>query len=695
MQRDRDAGLQTSQKVNVAPDAFQVVAANIQTQRLVRNTRSNIVDPQDPYDDPFKKEDKKPPPVCPCDTKIFKISYEDMQSTVKRDNPTYTDHEVRVKTAKLFRPKYHSDRKARVQETSGEKKYTSIATFTMDDEEKLVYTNVGYKGVSIEDFSLRQLKLTPERYSLKDHQTSIAIQQRFQAGATRVVTSYLREGNDNRDILVMEYNPATKEGTIHVINTEADGQCHDSETITEIAKELYPTYDEFNSHDGVFVLSDTAMKQEDVQIAITRVEELAQERLTQYSKKENRETPIMVIDQDSKLLEQPYANPLQREAIDIIQRVSQDATQTVKDVVRYVKEKQQQKVDEKEYINQQKANSERLISAFRPVIPIGVKMEIMKRIKNIPIGKQIHFEETINQWHQAILQSFDLPEVSIEQLIDVVVAAEYVRQQKAALTVALETGVATGAIPLIIQELALIQPKESNMMQPMTVDALLQLLGVDSKTASFETHDELSLTAEQKIGEATLLTDLIVDEWASEFVEQLNAKTPEEVVVVIEQEKKQVETKIQQLWEVATELVEPAKLEEQQIMQFSFAVTLWLLFNYINYARRIDAVKRSMVEIGKTLVADHKRIDVVSLKRSIKENMSEKLVEKEPAPWLLFAIVWILAMRRESCVAGSGSAGQVVSDSHKNIQKKTKQSPTPMKKIYPFERQAVIFAFAS
>ncbi|MCX6793519.1 MAG: hypothetical protein NTY06_00240, partial [Candidatus Gottesmanbacteria bacterium] len=70
-----------------------------------------------------------------------------------------------------------------------------------------------------------------------------------------------------------------------------------------------------------------------------------------------------------------------------------------------------------------------------------------------------------------------------------------------------------------------------------------------------------------------------------------------------------------------------------------------------------------------------------------KPKKSEKLILKEPAPWFLFAIIWYLAMIRESRGAGSGYAGQ---GKKKKAKKQIIQYyPTPI------PQQGVIFAFAS
>lgn len=207
---------------------------------------------------------------CECDKETWKLSYDDVVESVKATSPDLSPRDVRREAAQLFRPRYRSDKASIARESSNESVYDTELTFTIRGDGSLIYTNSGYEGVEIEDFSKNQLQYKPKSYSLRDHQTSIAIKESFIGGATRVVSAYYRDGNDNRDILEMRYDPSTHIGKIFVINTTDNGKYHGFSSLVEIAKRRFSEHHEVSPADGIFLLTDKRIGEEQLKITVEK-----------------------------------------------------------------------------------------------------------------------------------------------------------------------------------------------------------------------------------------------------------------------------------------------------------------------------------------------------------------------------------------------------------------------------------------
>ncbi|MCL4360501.1 hypothetical protein M1555_04600 [Patescibacteria group bacterium] len=239
------------------------------------------------------------PADCECKNETWKISYDDDVATVKAVYPHWTDHEVRLEAARLFRPKYASDRLSVEHESSALDEYDTGVTFTVEGEQ-LIYTSGGYEGMGIEDFSLRQRRLTPEKYSLRDHQTSLALQEAFVRGARRVVTSYWREGDDVRDIVEMRYDPEAREGHIFIRNTTGGGQNHTYTEIQSIAQTQFRDFHAVRPTEGIFLLTDIRIDEGVFRRTVSRVQnaELPEDRSAD-DRSRIREAPRALIRSES------------------------------------------------------------------------------------------------------------------------------------------------------------------------------------------------------------------------------------------------------------------------------------------------------------------------------------------------------------------------------------------------------------
>ncbi len=179
-----------------------------------------------------------------------------------------------------------------------------------------------------------------------------------------------------------------------------------------------------------------------------------------------------------------------------------------------------------------------------------------------------------------------------------------------------------------------------------------------------------------------------------DMLQILHQASQSERMHIVTTEKKHVQERIESLHEILLDLIhhnqnsEPTAVpraytdreindtrrasesisEAQHVRQFSFAVTVMLLYKYMNYfssLEKIQSVLQRQREHGTDTATSP-----MSLYESIKDS-PDGIIRKEPSSWLLFAIIWHLAMIREQGFAQSTGTNK----------QKTKKKKD--KKIYP------------
>ena len=222
-----------------------------------------------PYNSDLDTDEE--PGFCGGSKEVWKISYEKKVEEIKKNNPELSPSEVRHEAVLDLRLRHRADRASMINERSNLEKYEATK-FMWDEKKGVRYKGNGY-DTGIEDFHTRQQDFMPEKYSLDDHLTSKAINEAFRNGATTVVTSYHREGKDHRDILIMNLDPITKEGTTTVINTAVDGNFHTFDGIIAIAKEQFSTLKEMHLSEKTFLLVDKEIPLERIQHPLEHIKE--------------------------------------------------------------------------------------------------------------------------------------------------------------------------------------------------------------------------------------------------------------------------------------------------------------------------------------------------------------------------------------------------------------------------------------
>lgn len=191
-------------------------------------------------------------PGCNCEKAIFKTAYDNEVATIKQVNPTWDEHVVRLSAAEILRPRFKADMDSKKTEESGIGEYKVKDEFTLTDDGAIW---VGY-GRRMGELEERTQSLTPGKYTASDGETTSAIESALRRGARRIVTSYARPGDGNRDLLVIEYNPDTNRGTMTIINTAANGTRHDFESMQQVAKERFADLELSRTSQTTFLLTD-------------------------------------------------------------------------------------------------------------------------------------------------------------------------------------------------------------------------------------------------------------------------------------------------------------------------------------------------------------------------------------------------------------------------------------------------------
>ncbi|GEM_PF-4756678 len=229
----------------------------------------------------------------PCEQckQSYLDSYNVTVDTLKRDNPTLSTHEVKVRAALQFRPIFHVMEIASSIENAGEDEYKN-GEFALTPSGEMYFLNTGSTAEQLHINQRRssELKNNPAEYSVVDHQTSRLIQYAFVHGATVVRTSFARDGQDNRDVLEYRYDKLTNHGVIKVINTAKNGVQHNFDSIREITRQRSAHLTEVAPSEKVFIFTDVQLQQDKAQ-SVVRVRERRPDRLTtQLFQKDNFES---------------------------------------------------------------------------------------------------------------------------------------------------------------------------------------------------------------------------------------------------------------------------------------------------------------------------------------------------------------------------------------------------------------------
>ncbi len=211
---------------------------------------------------------------------------------------------------------------------------------------------------------------------------------------------------------------------------------------------------------------------------------------------------------------------------------------------------------------------------------------------------------------------------------------------------------------------------------------LFELTQLPAEQTSRPNADSLELIhASQESDEVSTgeRIDVVVLTWVKECIMRVDRKPKEEAVQSIEHEEHIVLLHMGELWEAFIALVDahdihdgerntviaekpadadvgadkknhPSTVKEKRLVNgLSVAFAVWLLLKCDSYIRALAALTQCISTGSEGAAKDTSR----GIREQIRAKRPEGLIQKEPAQWLLLAIIWYLAQIRESCTAGS------------------------------------------
>jgi len=202
--------------------------------------------------------------------KSYLDSYKAETAAVIKQLPSYySPHDVHAETTRRFKIRYAMDHASEAKDINPTDEVSESAPFTLKDGH-IFYPTYGEHGTYLDTLHQNQ-KNYSDSYSLSDHQTSRLAEEVFRNGATTAVLSYAREGENNRDLLVMTYDHETKEGKTFVVNTAMDGKQHSYNEIITIGQKQFDKLFLIQPTDTSAILTDTSLSPNQANEAVTRV----------------------------------------------------------------------------------------------------------------------------------------------------------------------------------------------------------------------------------------------------------------------------------------------------------------------------------------------------------------------------------------------------------------------------------------
>jgi hypothetical protein len=613
-------------------------------------------------DDSIKKQ--CPMGGCPDDKKLNKDIYDDMMvHTAEKKNLDLTDPQQKkvahMDILPLFRQRVRENRKYIPQDKEG----PAVAP---GPDFEITPEGIYYPQFHKTLWQMRedQKRIRPESV---DHQVEVTLdllEAAFAGGATRVKhVSHNKDtqGNDAiRDEITMIFDPKTGKGRMEIRNIALDGNFHSIEGALRIMRRDSTQMVELHPEQGIGIFADKPMSSKQLSSTLSV-----------------RSVPIS---------EQVMTDTMDT-VVSVGGRLREDVGEAFVAAKNYIGDSIERRIVIPPFL-QKLINPSDKQKIFLDSSPVS--FELISKL-DIPRELNAHLteKEIIQTWKECVEQAMRIsPDQSEELLSQIQEKEEKMHDAEKIISFIVESDVTIGAAVLALDSLAKMDfdMKPPNVQETITQTAKEIVVEKDGVSVVCVKSIEKLIDATRQLSEKHQLLhpdELII---LTQFVELLENKKPEEAIILIEKEQKATGEKIQNISTHIRNIVEiitkPESGEEENhdIDRFSFALDFWMILKYFSYLDSLESMKNSILSAQKK--------DVVKTT----EYLAQIISKREPTPWLLFAIIWYLVMIRESCVAGSRSAGQVADDS--TIQITPLLQTQPISRM-PIEQHAVIFAACS
>ena len=656
-------------------------------------------------EDPTKRQ--CPAGGCPNNNDLYKDIYGDLFQKEVAKAPTVNLQdkaqlrEVHMRVVDILRPRVRENRKYLKQDKEG----PSVAEgpeFTMKDGG--VYYPRFRK--SLQQMYEDQKRLRHHEYDSLEHETMTLMEKALVNGAKRVShVSHNKDTNGNeaiRDQITMVWDEKEQRGQMIIENIAQDGKFFTLEEAREVMQKRLSEVAEVHPVDGVFIFTDKPLAREETQRSVTPYDVTDVSIGEPYRAEADYEPvgePVHVSREDHSGDRSVHDTIAEERA-----RMSNDIVGDTIRTAEYVRRSLQQEfklltTSFRLYADQEVQKKLIVLPPFLQRL-LGIFEEREQREEGIKkIESHEERESEIFNW-----QSQESPE-ALQKIWEEMRGA----QEVIAFAVDPETeGVAIPAAIFVLDILA--HPEKILVEDTQEIgeeDRVVPLTEKEREAViAFITSDDKEIPPVESTQETvTVLNiehiDMTVLTWVKELIYRIDLEPVEKATETIEHEGEVTLIKMSELWETVLKMRRmnfattnrnsrihsaPVKedaylenIEHEHVEHASFALTVWVLLKLNGYYRSLRSLKTFFM--GET-----KQVSIVE---KLKERMPEGLVQREPASWILLAIIWHLAMIRESCGAGSRSARQ----GKQPVIRKTKTKKKLQTPYIP--RGGVIFAFVS
>jgi hypothetical protein len=531
---------------------------------------------------------------CDCSKENFLIAYNEEINEVKLQNPFLSDHDIRLKTTFNLRPRFRSDKASIHNETSGVDTYEG-ADVELTSKNELYYPIYGRTDTQLDE---RTKRFTPDQHLPSDTLTNEAIHEAFAQGASRVVATFWRPGQDHRDFVEIVIDRETRRGKIRIVNAEAlTGETQDYNNMSKLAQKTFNDLHVYNPADKVFIATD---KQID---GVKLVRTL--DRIERFTLQEAR--PLSISD-----------------------KVAHDTFVTTQTLIDYLRTKK-----------------ERFDESQMPPMSVSTLLTAKKyreaaAVLETPTKNHKH-EYPEQTWKEKAQEILHISSEASEKLLhEVVEIHRDITNATEIIAFAADTQVAVAAGLYALNFMTLREKPQADDGPILLIEEAAVLSEPQKEVAYslFVSEDKVAHEIVQKFEEVA--SEMRIDKEATlqvtDLARILDAQPFEEQIEKIEEEKQKTVKKIEFVWGKATELVRRERKQEklQPERQLSVAIAVWTILKLSNYLRALDSLEQFV-----------KKVQDPSLLVAIRKEKPEGLVQREPAPWILLSIIWYLAQIRE------------------------------------------------
>lgn len=636
---------------------------------LYQNADDNSPDQSDSESD--KQKQQQPP--CPTDTKLPRDTYwyamakESLESKLDWRDPAQRK-QAHMNILSLFRRRFRQDKESEETDRVG-------PALSNGPEIEIRNGRIYFPEYEkfLDDMYEDQRKLRPKKYNPKEHAVVKLLEVAIGNGAQRV--SHLSyDDRGIRDLITIEKGETEKWHMIIRNIALAEGHLLTTDEAFLIAEKSENGFIEGRSQDGLFIISDVPIPQEEAHKIISVAENEKSVLLEQRFEK--LQDSIKFFTEDQHTFEIPT----------FLQRL--------------LGLQEDRKIDD--------AQSFLSEGALRDLLTKKENQEVLTALTTESKVKNGKKEDLVTTWRKIAEKVLHItPEQSQKLLETVQETWEAIQNVREVFAFVQKTGVGTGAAIGLIESLItfnnkilsqffaeksaieasdIIVEKEGKLiMQGAALTKIIDHVVIEN--TEIETMPWRRVEKNMVDQTEKLKVNEVIVGWVKGFVKELDTKTPQEAIVIVEKEEEYVVKKIIFFREVIEEIVknhDSAKEEEKPIREVALAVMLWMILQFAAYHQTLRSIKEALMEIHslKTL-SDIGKKEIAHI---FKEHILEGLIDHEGTSWLLSAIIWYLAMIREQ--------GIVQTQTTKKPGTKKKKTLFPVS-VVSTQMNGVIFTYAS